>query len=300
MADAPYRDILDNLMDAVYFVDPDRKITFWNRAAERMTGFTAGEVIGSGCRDNLLVHVDEEGRNLCEEGCPLLKTLQDGQVRVAKVFFHHRLGHRVPVIVRCAPLVDGSGRIEGAVEIFEDASEQAAERHRLEELRRMAFLDPLTETANRRFLDLALEECFDAFRRFGSPFGVLLADLDHFKGVNDRHGHLAGDGVLRTVALTLRSNVRSFDTVGRWGGEEFLILMRNLDREALVRRSNRLRILVAASETVPPEEDEPIRVTFSGGAAVATAEDSPTSLISRADEALYESKRGGRNRITFR
>src|SRR5512142_1670458 len=113
-----YKDIIDNLYDGVYFVDRDRVITYWNKGAERITGYKAAQVIGRACRDNVLNHVTADGTELCDAECPLAACMWDGKVREADVFLHHADGHRVPVLGRAAPLRDEAGNITGAVETF--------------------------------------------------------------------------------------------------------------------------------------------------------------------------------------
>jgi len=216
-----YKDLVDNLYDGVYFVDLDRRITYWNRGAERITGYSAAQVVGCRCSDNLLMHVDYLGTGLCGAGCPLAATCLDGRAREAEVFLRHRDGHRVPVQVRASPMRDAEDRIVGAVEVFTDRSTQSDLEHRAEELRRMALLDHLTEVANRRYLEMLIESRLAELERYGWPLGVLFVDVDHFKEVNDTYGHTAGDHVLRMVARTLASAARSFDVVGRWGGRSF-------------------------------------------------------------------------------
>ena len=113
-------DLLNDLYEGVYFVDKDRGITFWNQGAERITGFSAHEMLGKCCHDNLLSHVDEQGKQLCHEGCPLHETLHDGAPRKAQVYLHHKSGHRVRVDIKIRPLFI-EGEIIGATEVFSSA-----------------------------------------------------------------------------------------------------------------------------------------------------------------------------------
>ena len=99
-----YRELLDNLYEGVYYVDRQRRITFWNKAAETITGYSRREVLGHKCFQNLLKHVDDQGVSLCLSACPLAQTIQDGQPRSTSVYLHHKDGHRLPVAVRVAPL----------------------------------------------------------------------------------------------------------------------------------------------------------------------------------------------------
>jgi diguanylate cyclase (GGDEF)-like protein/PAS domain S-box-containing protein len=294
--EAFYRDLLDNLYDGVYFADRDRHITYWNAGAERITGFKADEVIGACCCDNILIHVDDEGTNLCRSACPLSKTIADGQVRESEVYLHHRDGHRVPVYVRVSPIADASGRIVGAVEIFSENTSRMAALERVEELEKMALLDPLTGVGNRRYTEMNVSARIDELRRYGWPLGLLFMDIDHFKRVNDTHGHAAGDEVLSTVARTLANSMRPFDFLGRWGGEEFVALITNVEPRELPGVADRARILVA--HTMAPVDGKELSVTVSIGATMARSEDSVEDAVQRADRLMYRSKSEGRDRVT--
>ena len=180
-----YKKIIDDLRDGLYIVDRDRRVVFWNQAAERISGFSAEEVIGKHCADNILCHVDDIATNLCSSACPLAKTISNGASCDADVFLHHKNGHRVPVSVRVTPLCDDEGNIIGGVEMFSDTSYKSANDQRLEELEKLALLDGLTQLANRRYLDRELEARMEEMSRYEIPFGVLFMDLDDFKKIGN-------------------------------------------------------------------------------------------------------------------
>jgi len=293
-----FKALLDNFYDGVYFVDSDRRITYWNKGAERISGFNRSEVIGSHCCDELLIHVNAEGVLLCGGLCPTSATLADGEVRDVDVFLHHKEGHRVPVRVRVAPVQDAHKSIIGAVEVFTDNTAGMAALQRIKELQEMAYVDPLTGVANRAFTEITLRAKLDEMDRYGWPFGVLFVDIDHFKEVNDRHGHDVGDLALRSVAKTLAGNARSFDLVGRWGGEEFLVALVNVDEDRITALGERFRALIGSSRVAAANGN--IRITVSIGATLATQGDRVDTIVRRADELMYESKKAGRNRVTFR
>ncbi|MBI4797337.1 MAG: GGDEF domain-containing protein [Desulfarculus sp.] len=289
--------VLDDLYDGVYFLDPQRRITYWNSAAEKLTGYQASEVLGRSCADNILVHVNDLGDNLCEGGCPVSATLADGQAREAEVFLHHKDGHRLPVLVRVSPLYDGQGNLAGALEVFADNSTRLEANQRLKELEQLAMLDPLTKLPNRRYLERQVEARLAELKRQGWPFGVIFMDLDRFKAINDRHGHEAGDQVLVMVSRALELSSRPFDLVGRWGGEEFLAVIPNVDRKALGTVAQRYRMLVANCALY--REGEPLRATISLGATLAQPDDTTDSLLARADQLMYHSKSSGRDQVTL-
>lgn len=295
--DGFYRDLLDNLYDGVYFVDKDRTILYWNDAAEKMTGYSREDVEGSHCWDNILRHVDDKGFNLCDGNCPLERAMQGGEVLDSEVYFHHRDGHRVPVLVRVSPIHDSRNNIIGAVEVFSDNSPKVELERKVRELERMALLDPLTKLGNRRYGEMNLAGKLREFKRYGWPFGVLFIDIDNFKDVNDTYGHDAGDKVLRIVAATIINGLRSSDVVSRWGGEEFVAFVANIDKEKLLYVAEKIRTLVEASSI--PIEGMDRSVTISIGATIAQKKDTAPSLIKRADSLMYRSKKEGRNRTSM-
>lgn len=166
-----------------------------------------------------------------------------------------------------------------------------------EQLRSMALHDELTGTYNRRFLydELTKEVAMSA--RYGTPTTLLLVDLDWFKGVNDRHGHLVGDAVLKEVVLLLQSRLRDTDTLSRFGGEEFVINLRMTSGADALILAERLRTLVEehAFSSLPEGE----QLTISIGVAECRAGDDIDRWLSRADSACYEAKSTGRNRVVL-
>jgi diguanylate cyclase (GGDEF)-like protein/PAS domain S-box-containing protein len=290
-------DVLENLHDGLYFTDTHRVITFWNHAAERITGDPAAEVLGRSCAANILVHVDTDGRSLCRGLCPLAMTMADCVGREAEVFLRHKDGHRVPVLVRTGPLKDRQGQVVGGIELFTDLSNILANNSRVRELEQLALLDSLTQLANRTYLLREIEARFEEMRRYGIPFGLLFMDIDFFKRFNDSYGHDVGDAVLKLVANTFVANSRAFDVYGRWGGEEFVGVIRSIDAEDLAALGNRMRVLVNQSFLM--HDEARLGVSISLGATVAHPDDTAESLIKRADQLLYRSKKEGRNRLTL-
>lgn len=292
-----YARIIDNLYDGLYFVNRDRIITYWNKAAERISGYAANEVVGRSCSDNILTHVDNEGRSLCNGMCPLAATIADKTLRSAEVYMHHKDGHRIPIFVRVTPLTDAEGNVIGGIELFTDISNQTANALRIKELEKLALLDHLTRIPNRNYIEKEIQIRFEEKKRFDIPFGILFMDIDHFKKFNDTYGHDVGDDVLKFVANTFVANSRPFDLYGRWGGEEFIGVIRNISRDDLENLGDRLRLLIKNSYVV--HENKQLHVTISIGATLVKKNDTVSSLIKRADTLLYKSKAEGRNRLSI-
>lgn len=297
-ADDFYKGVLDNLYDGVYFVDRDRRITYWNKGAERITGYARKQVLGHSCRDGLLNHVSVEGVELCKDSCPLAACMDDGKVREADVFLHHADGHRVPVLVRAAPLRDPRGRIIGAVESFSSDTGTLTVRSELHKLRRSIETDALTGVASRQYLQSRLRGVIaEVEHPSDTRAGLLFVDVDDFKHFNDVYGHDAGDKALRMVARTLRNSLRETDVVGRWGGEEFMAILLDVGSlDTLDALAERSRLLVGLSGL--NLGDDPMTITVSMGATLFRAGDTAESIVQRADALMYQSKRDGKNRVT--
>lgn len=287
--------LMSSLDSGVYFVDRNRRIFFWNKAAEFLTGYSGERVIGSSCSENILRHISAEGVELCIQGCPLAGTIIDGRVRRTEVYMHHRNGHRLPVTVWAAPLTDASGQTIGAIEMFTDQGDRGSLLRELEKLRHKALADPLTGLGNRRYLQIVMETRLESVEKGGEAFGLFMADIDHFKKVNDVHGHNIGDRVLTMVATTLGSAVRPLDAAVRWGGEEFILVCPKVPPKALGEIAERLRLLVEHC-WLELEDTSLLRVTISLGATRARRGDTLENLVARADACLYRAKNSGRNR----
>jgi two-component system cell cycle response regulator len=169
-----------------------------------------------------------------------------------------------------------------------------------ERLKLAGLTDGLTGVHNRRYFESRCLEEVQSARRSGLPLVCLLLDVDHFKRINDTHGHPAGDAVLRYVARLIRAQLRGSDVVARYGGEEFVLLLPGTPLPAALETAERIRRVIAA-QTMPVPVPEPLRITVSMGAAALLTGDDPAALaadlVQRADQALYAAKQGGRNRV---
>jgi diguanylate cyclase (GGDEF)-like protein/PAS domain S-box-containing protein len=292
-----YKNLLDETYDGIYFVDLERRILYWNKGAERLTGFKRSDVVGKRCCDKILAHTDMRVRSMCELDCPLIGTMASGVGREAEMYLRHKDGHRLLTSVRTRPLTDSSGNVVGAVEIFRDRTHQEALAHRIGQLEELALLDPLTKLANRRHTEGTLETRLQEMSRYGGRFGVLFIDIDEFKEINDSYGHDSGDKVLSLSSQTISNSLRPFDFLGRWGGDEFVAIITNVNKEQLIEIADRARLLV--ENTRFNLNSNAIDVTVSIGAALAGRRDTIEGLLKRADKLMYQSKRSGRNKVSY-
>jgi diguanylate cyclase (GGDEF)-like protein len=200
------------------------------------------------------------------------------------------------VIVHERPLIDGD-QVKIGRTIFKFIQGSDIELLYHEQIYRVMTYDGLTQVSNRRTFDATLEREISRARRYGRVLSLLLFDIDHFKLINDTHGHVAGDAVLRQVAGVVAGNVRREDTVARTGGEEFAVLAPEVTRPNAVGVAEKLRMLI--EQTPCHFEDNVIPVTASFGVSAFAGEDELTAseLYRIADERLYAAKHAGRNRV---
>jgi len=160
------------------------------------------------------------------------------------------------------------------------------------ELKRLSETDLLTGLYNRALLDARLRQEFERARRYGRPLSLVMLDIDHFKAINDEFGHLMGDKMLQVIAALARASLRTTDVLGRWGGEEFLVLCPETTAEDALAVAERIRAAVAQGQY-------PSRRAHSVSAGVASLgpQDSVDTLLQRADTALYQAKNSGRDRV---
>ena len=302
-----YKEMLENMDVGVYFVDKSRRITFWNKGAEEISGFSKEEVVGKFCHDDILSHVDEKGNKVCVIGCPLRYTVEDGKPRETVVYLHHKEGYRVRIKVKSFPLYQDNTLV-GAGEVFEklirndknkELNELCADFScSIEELKMLALYDKLTELPNRRYLESILESRFREFEKLHLTFGILFIDIDNFRNFNNTYGHNIGDKVLSVAANTFLSAIRKTDFIGRWGGEEFIGIFPMVSRLELETIAEKIRVLIENS-VIRENNGSRYSITVSIGGTIINDNDDIETIIKRADENMYISKKNGRNSATI-
>lgn len=291
-----YIAIISNMQDGAYFVDKNRKILFWNKSAERITGYSKEEIIGKDCPKSNLNHIDEEGHPLCQVGCPLFATNIDGKQRQERVFVRHKDGHRVPLRVNIFPIRDNEGNIQGSIELFTQDSPTKYDDSLITKLSGAAMHDDLTKLPNRRYLESFLSYKLSQFKHFGQKFAVVFADIDDFSVFNNTYGHEAGDLVLHNIASSIKKVIQKEDLFGRWGGEEFVgIYTIHNDYETTI-IAEKLRSLVENTEI--NYNGENLHVSISVGATKVLMNDTTETIVDRADRLMYTSKTSGKNKVT--
>ena len=289
-----YERLLDSMHDGVIFVDENLHVTVWNRAAERLTGISGHSIVGNIWTPDLVRLKDERGKTVPDEECPIAHAMKSGTQSFRRLSLTGKNKERVSADVHVAPVLRADGLAKGATVILHDASSQITLEERVESLNERATQDPLTKLANRAEFDRGLEAFVAAYREQCEPCSMIMCDIDHFKKINDVHGHQAGDEALILFANILQGHARSGDLVARYGGEEFVVLCADCDNATATRRAEALRR--AVSEFAQPSLGNQC-VTASFGVTEVQGGDTPETFLNRADRALLQAKQNGRNMV---
>lgn len=280
-----FRRIASALGEGLLVINRSGVITYVNPEAGHILGWNANELIMRECHEVFGADLDPQER------CPILSVLDSGEVfRSQHQVFRRKDGQSIPVDLNAAPL-GGDIDEEGVVISFRDYS--TLQQYQVE-IHQLAFHDTLTGLPNRRVLEDRLAQALSFAKRYNQFIALLFLDLDHFKQVNDVHGHAAGDALLKEVAGRLRNCVRDTDTVVRMGGDEFIILLPEL-QQAEDAQMIAEKILTALSYPLLINNQE-MGIGASIGITV-TKSDSVTTeqLLQKADNAMYQAKHAGRN-----
>ncbi|WP_052501464.1 diguanylate cyclase [Thiomicrospira microaerophila] len=290
-AEQKYKTITEHLKEVVFQTDLNQRITYLSESWQKLTGKNPQDYLGLIWQD--LLFEDSAGAGLAQcnafMSCNLADYKEEFQVECAD-------GQRKWVEVNAALLRDKNGTAYGTIGSMLDITPRVEVNAKLNALKEryhhMAYHDSLTGIANRQKLNEVLAHNFALFQRYQIPFSLILFDIDHFKKFNDQFGHLVGDEVLVKLAKTIAASVRNTDIFGRWGGEEFLVVVVNNPLDEGRQLAEKLRRIVASTCLV-----DQAKVTISAGVAMAQPNETLDQLINRADGLLYQAKTAGRDRV---
>jgi diguanylate cyclase (GGDEF)-like protein len=290
----------DVLAEGVVFLDGEDRIVLANRAFSLIVDVAPHDLIGK--------TLDSFEWTSPDPAIPLIifpwKTArEEKRLNLDVPLVWKRLGNTVKNFrVNCTPIFGERNQMRGILVSFNDVTELEDTIEKLEsskaELEKLAHQDPLTGCCNRRKLFEAFEELWDKAHHDGSDMVCIMADIDHFKSYNDRFGHAVGDQVIELVAKLLSTTLRPLDIIGRYGGEEFCILLPGQTCVEGMVVAERLRetIEVSASAAIRTTSGQKITMSFGVSAAALGASDY-LELVAQADKALYVAKENGRNRV---
>ncbi len=275
---------LDASHDPILITDLDYRIVFANRALSEVTGYRPEELIGN------TPEMLRSGQHEDSFYTSLHDALANGESFRATFINRRHDGSIYHAEQSISPIRNEQGKVTNYVCVGKDITARVQREQALSEA---ASTDKLTGVSNRQHGERLLEEAASYALENGQPLALIMADIDYFKRINDRFGHPAGDRVLRKVARNIRQTLRNGDTVIRWGGEEFLIVLENCGLEPGIALAERIRTGIQQLA-----DSEVGLVTLSLGVALLDANEGIEAAIARADAALYEAKRKGRNQVS--
>jgi diguanylate cyclase (GGDEF)-like protein/putative nucleotidyltransferase with HDIG domain/PAS domain S-box-containing protein len=286
--------LLDNMHDGVLFVDADCRIVLWNTGIERLTGVSGQAARGRMFLPSLLDMFDAQHVRISDDECPVARSIKTGVQSMGRVNIMGRQGRPVAVDLHTIPVRRSDGVMQGATVLVHDASSETTLEERCQALHLQVSKDPLTQVANRAEFDRMLVNFVAAHQELKLPCSLIMSDIDHFKHINDKFGHQAGDAAIIAFAALLKSMCRSGDLVARYGGEEFAVLCADCSNASAANKAEGIRQRLA--ELVHPYLGQK-SITASFGVTELQAGDTPAIMLRRADRALLQAKDQGRNQV---
>jgi diguanylate cyclase (GGDEF)-like protein/PAS domain S-box-containing protein len=290
----------DLLNEGIVVLDNGERIVLANRAFGNIVGKDPNELVGKRLDEYSWAWVPP---------APLLPTLPWKTAREEKceeldfpIMLLNAAGEFLKFRVNCTPILNEQEQVKGVLVSLADVTKFeeriCALKSSKAALESLAMRDPLTGTFNRRALFEALEDLYDVSSSEETDFGCIMADIDYFKSFNDRFGHAVGDQVIQVVTKILSTTIRPTDIMGRYGGEEFCILLPGQGPEGVAKAAERLRLAIVAraSQAVRTTGDNRITLSF-GVSCFSLGATGPLELIDQADKALYAAKKAGRNQV---
>ncbi|MBM81456.1 MAG: hypothetical protein CMJ78_12815 [Planctomycetaceae bacterium] len=292
-----YLYLLERLYDGFYLINSDGRFVVWNGGAQELFGYDAQELLQQRWADGALAYRDKYDEEKPIDQLPLASVVRTGRPQTSQMKVQQKDGGWLFVELQTVPIVDHQGELKGVAEIFRDIERGGRRSGEYRELKLAASRDALTNVANRGELETQLAVALAEYSKHpkADPFSVIFLDVDHFKSVNDTHGHAVGDQVLIGMAKLLQHEMYSGELVARYGGEEFVVICPDTPMSQALSRAERLRLAVANAKL---SEVDDLKVTSSFGVTVVEPGDSVESILRRADKALYLSKENGRNQTT--
>lgn len=296
-----YLYLLENLYDGYYVLDENMQVAIWNRGAERLLKLPWQKMYRRKWTSRLLRCADAHGLEYQERDYPVTRAISEGQTVITTTKIHRPDGNWIELQLQTVPLLDENDKLVGVIEIFKDAKSERRKPQDLRALKLAACRDNLTSLANRGELDSQLKTLLETAKQneYEEPLSLIVLDIDFFKTINDTFGHAVGDEVLVDIAKLLQNECYSNEVVGRYSGEEFVILCPDTNMQQAIRRAERLRVALPRS---PIGGIDDFQITASFGVTQAVPDDRTEDVLKRVNQALDEAKNTGRNKtcsVTF-
>lgn len=286
----------ESLYDGFYIVDADAQFVLFSPGLEKLADLKAIDLLGTKWNTNSLPLTNKEGTTLSNDECSMNRVIANGKPMTSEFMLERSGGRLINIEVQSVPMFDDDGHLMGVAEIIRDLSRGSKRPQEFNDLKLAACTDALTSVANRGELETQLTLMLNKLdqEQNPEPLSVMFIDADHFKNINDTLGHSVGDEVLVELARLFQHETYSGELIGRYGGEEFIILCPETDLEHAVKKAERLRLAIDNLK-IASLNKTPLSASF--GVTQAEKGDTVEGLLRRADKALYHAKETGRNKV---
>lgn len=287
---------IESLYDGFYIVNSDFQFVLFSPGLEKLTEIHAIDILGEAWTNNSLPLMNKEGTGLSTAECSMNRVIANGKPMTTEFMLERPGGRLINIEVQSVPMFGEDGHLVGVAEIFRDLSRGLKRPQEFNDLKLAASMDALTSVANRGELETQLAIMLARVNKEPdpAPLSIMFIDADNFKNINDTYGHSIGDDVLVEMARLFQHETYSGELVGRYGGEEFVIICPETDLEHAVKKADRLRLAIS---NLKFDSMNKAQISASFGVAEVESGDSVESLFRRADKALYHAKETGRNRV---
>ena len=290
-----YRSLLENLYEGLWYVDKENRIKYWNKGAEKITGYSRSEVFNQKCSEELLCPIDAEGRKYYGDSSFFAITLANGTTKQYELLITHKDGHKIPVSIRVAPMYDSNDNIVGATQLFTDNKEKLEYLVSNSKEYRDSFFDTITNLPNQANLEISINYKLSEFRRYNRPFGILLFEIDDHDKLSKIYGDEFDIKVLTKISKLMSQDLRPFDIGGRWSESEFAIILINVRNDSAKIIGDRFKTLVENTDFTIGKGK--IEITLSIGGIIATSKDSSKLLIEKLRSTVKKCKHIGGNQF---
>ncbi|QOP45092.1 diguanylate cyclase [Sulfurimonas paralvinellae] len=274
---------LEQTDDLLLMTDVEGRIIYVNNRVVQKLGYAKEELMGQ------KVNIFKSGKHSRRFYKRLWNTILSGEKYSNMIINRTKKGKLIYLETTITPVFDKENKIESFVSTSKDVSYQMKTKKRLKNL---ATIDTLTKVLNRYAIDKEIDYSISLAQRHELSFSILMLDIDHFKTINDQFGHYIGDVVLKAMTKVVQKNIRKVDKFGRWGGEEFIIILHGTSQKKALKKAQEVREFIQNNII-----DDIYKITASIGVTSFKEEDTKASLLARVDEALYKAKEQGRNKV---
>ena len=279
MASTNYRNLIENLYEGLFYIDRERRIKYWSKGAEKITGYSSSEVFDRKCSEDFLCPTDAKGNQLYGAYSLFTNTLANASIKQYELLITHKDGHKFPISARIAPMYDSKDQVVGATQLFTDNKHHLKLLVNESEEYQNSFFDPMTKLPNHISMEMSVDAKLSEFRRYNRPFGILLIEIDHYEKLSNIYGNELKVNVLTKISTLIKQDLRPFDIAGRWSENEFAVVLVNVRKDTVEMIGNRVIKIIGETEFTIGKGT--INLTLSIGGIIATLQDTSKILINK-------------------